>query len=38
MDMITEKVMAYMVLAGVLGFAQDRILLLIETFLMRWKH
>ncbi len=30
--------MAYMILVGVLGFAQDRIVLLLETVLLRWKR
>ena len=30
--------MAYMVLVGVLGFAQDRLVLLVETGLLRWKR
>ena len=30
--------MAYMVLEGVLGFAQDRLVLLVETVLLRWKR
>ncbi len=30
--------MAYMVLVGVLGFAQDRLVLLVETVLLRWKR
>jgi ABC-type nitrate/sulfonate/bicarbonate transport system permease component len=35
--MLTEKVIAFMILAGVFGFAQDRILLLFESVLLRWK-
>ena len=30
--------MAYMILVGVVGFAQDRIVLLLETVLLRWKR
>lgn len=30
--------MAYMILVGVLGFAQDRLVLLLETVLLRWKR
>ena len=30
--------MAYMVLVGVLGFAQDRLVLLVETVPLRWKR
>lgn len=30
--------MAYMILVGVLGFVQDRIVLLLETVLLRWKR
>ena len=30
--------MAYMVLVGVLGFAQDRLVLLVETVVLRWKR
>lgn len=38
MDMSTETVMAYMAIAGLLGFCQDRILLLFESILLRWKR
>ncbi len=30
--------MAYMILVGVLGFVQDRIVLMLETVLLRWKR
>lgn len=36
--MQTDVVMAYMAMIGVLGFLQDRIVLLIETVLLRWKR
>jgi len=35
--MVTERCIAYMFLAGLLGFGQDRIILLIESLLLRWK-
>lgn len=38
MDMSTETVMAYMAIAGLLGFFQDRILLVFESMLLRWKR
>lgn len=30
--------MAYMALVGVLGFVQDRLVLLLESVLLRWKR
>lgn len=30
--------MAYMALIGLFGFAQDRLVLLLETVLLRWKR
>lgn len=30
--------MAYMAIAGLLGFFQDRILLVFESMLLRWKR
>ena len=30
--------MAYMAMVGILGFAQDRIVLILETILLRWKR
>ncbi len=36
--MLTEKVIAYMILAGVFGFLQDRVLLVVESVLLRWKQ
>lgn len=30
--------MAYMALVGILGFVQDRLVLLLETMLLRWKR
>lgn len=38
MDMSTETVMAYMLITGILGFLQDRILVLLEASLLRWKR
>jgi len=38
MELMTEKVMAYMILAGILGFLQDRILLVVERILLKWKR
>lgn len=35
--MQTDVVMAYMAMIGVLGFIQDRIVLVLETVLLRWK-
>lgn len=36
--MQTDVVMAYMAMVGVLGFIQDRIVLVLETVLLRWKR
>ena len=33
----TEKVIAYMILAGVIGFLIDTVMVLIEKILLRWK-
>ena len=30
--------MAYMILAGIMGFAMDRIVLVIESVLLRWRR
>ena len=30
--------MAYMALVGILGFVQDRLVLLLEAVLLRWKR
>jgi len=38
MEMRTERVMAYMAIAGLLGFFQDRLLLIFESLLLRWKR
>ena len=35
--MVTERCIAYMFVAGILGFVQDRIILVIESLLLRWK-
>lgn len=35
--MVTERCIAYMFLAGILGFAQDRVILGLESLLLRWK-
>lgn len=37
-DMSTETVMAYMLITGILGFLQDRLLLMAESALLRWKR
>lgn len=34
----TEKVLAYMVIAGVIGFLIDAILVLCEKILLKWKE
>lgn len=36
-DMITQRMIAYMLLAGIFGFAQDRVVLFAESRLLRWK-
>lgn len=36
--MQTDVVMAYMAMSGVLGFLQDRAVLVLETVLLRWKR
>lgn len=36
--METDVVMAYMAMVGILGFVQDRIVLVAETVLLRWKR
>lgn len=36
--MQTDVVMAYMAMSGVLGFLQDRLVLIMETVLLRWKR
>ena len=36
--MQTEVVMAYMAMSGILGFLQDRLVLVMETVLLRWKR
>lgn len=38
MEMSTDRVMAYMGIAGLLGFFQDRLLLVFESLLLRWKR
>ena len=35
--MVTERCICYMLLAGILGFAQDRLILVVEKLLLRWK-
>jgi len=35
--MQTEKVIAYMVIAGLIGFLIDTVMVLTERFLLRWK-
>lgn len=34
----TEKVIAYMILAGVIGFLIDTIMVLVEKILLRWRE
>ena len=34
----TDKVIAYMVIAGLIGFLIDTILVFIERMLLRWKY
>ncbi len=36
--MQTEKVIAYMVIAGIIGFLIDTIMVLCEKILLRWKE
>ena len=33
----TEKVIAYIILAGVIGFLIDAVMVLVEKILLRWK-
>ena len=33
-----QIVIAYMLIAGLLGFLQDRILIFLESLLLRWKR
>lgn len=33
----TEKVIAYMILAGVIGFLIDTVMVLVEKILLRWR-
>jgi len=35
--METNSIMALMIIAGLIGFGIDRMMLLIETILLRWK-
>lgn len=35
--MQTEKVIAYMIIAGLIGFLIDTIMVLIEKILLKWK-
>lgn len=35
--MDTAAIMAYMLIAGLVGFGIDRIMLLIESILLKWK-
>lgn len=34
----TTKIMAYMILAGLVGFLMDRIVLVLESIIIRWKR
>lgn len=36
-DLATEKVIAYMIIAALIGFLIDTILVQIEKLLLRWK-
>ena len=36
--MQTDKVIAYMVIAGIIGFMIDTIMVLCERFLLKWKE
>lgn len=36
--MQTEKVIAYMVIAGIIGFLIDTVMVLCEKILLRWKE
>lgn len=35
--MQTDKVIAYMIIAGVVGFLIDAIMVLVEKFLLKWR-
>jgi len=35
--MQTDRIMAYMFIAALIGFAIDKLMLLIERLLLRWK-
>lgn len=37
LQMKTETIMALMIIAGLIGFGIDRVMLLIETILLKWK-
>ena len=34
----TTAIMAYMILAGVVGYLMDRIVLVLESIIIRWKR
>ena len=36
--MDTIAIMAYMILAGVVGYLMDRIVLVLESIIIRWKR
>lgn len=36
--MLTDKVIAYMVIAGLIGFFIDTIMVLMERVLLRWRE
>lgn len=38
LDMSTSTVIAYMLIAGLIGFLQDRVLIWLESVLLRWKR
>ncbi|QUH21569.1 nitrate ABC transporter substrate-binding protein [Alkaliphilus sp. B6464] len=35
--METHTIIAYMIIAGLIGFSIDKVMLLIESMLLRWK-
>ena len=34
----TTAIMAYMIMAGIVGFLMDRVVLVLEGILLRWKR
>ncbi|MBQ6012842.1 MAG: nitrate ABC transporter substrate-binding protein [Firmicutes bacterium] len=37
-DMGTDTCIAYMLISGILGLALDKVLLMIESLVLRWKR